>query len=335
MAVPPLERGAVPPARTRWERRAPGSRSSRRGDRLATRVFFGCALLVLTCVYPYLAAVNNPNENVRTYMTMAIVEQHTFRIDAIVERHGWTNDMAKAPDQATGEPHLYSVKAPAVSYMGVPVYWAFRALAPRLGIKVPDTASPPDVRADWLRCTTFALRLFAVQLPCFAFLLWLHRWLRGTTADPVLRLAAVAATAFGTNYLAYTLMFASHALFAVAAFASFGITTRELALFPGSARARRKRMAFLAGFFAGFATLLEYHALPVSAVLGLYALTVFWRPTRAFWLALGAALHAGALTYFQWRAFGDPFMPGHRMSENAAFAAILQQGYFGIGMPSL
>ena len=40
-------------------------------------------------------------------------------------------------------------------------------------------------------------------------------FLRGTTSDIVLRLTAVTAVGLGTNYLAYSLMFASHAPFAI------------------------------------------------------------------------------------------------------------------------
>lgn len=50
--------------------------------------------VVILSVFPYLAAVNNPNENVRTYMTMALVEDGTLRIDRMVQRHGWINDMS-------------------------------------------------------------------------------------------------------------------------------------------------------------------------------------------------------------------------------------------------
>src|SRR4051812_32805750 len=126
-----------------------------------TAVFFALAFVVFTCVFPYLQAVNNPNENVRTYMTMAIVEDHTFKIDAIVQRYGWVNDMAAAPDKKTGERHLYSVKSPAVSYMGVPFYWALTKIAPRFHHPVPTNDSKPEDRLWWFRATTIVVRLFA------------------------------------------------------------------------------------------------------------------------------------------------------------------------------
>ncbi len=299
------------------------------------RAFFTLAFFVFTCAFPYIGAINNPNENVRLYMTMALVDGHTFRIDEIVQRHGWTNDMARAPDKKTGEFHLYSVKAPAVSYAGVPVYWAFTKLAPRFGHPVPTTTSTPPEREWWLSASTLVLRLFTIQLPCFVFLLWFERWLCIMTDDPVLRLSAVAAAGLGSNYLAYSLMFASHALFAVAAFVSFGITTRERFRHFAHPRRRSTRAAFWAGFFAGLATLLEYHALPVSMALALYAATTFYRPTRLVSFGAGGVIHVAMLMLFQWRAFGDPLMPGHKMVENQAFAALHHQGFLGMSMPNL
>jgi hypothetical protein len=299
----------------------------------AVRTFFAFVVMVFTCVYPYLSWINNPNENVRTYMTMAIVEEHTFKIDSIVKRYGWVNDMAAVP-QPGGAHQMYSVKAPAVSYAGVPVYWAMTKIAPRLGYPVAtDTTPVPQARA-WFQAATILLRLFTIQIPCFLFLVWLERWLRTTSPDPVLRLSAVAAVGLGSNYLAYSLMFASHAPFAIAAFASFALTTRERALFPDAPAERRLSRAFLAGLFAGLATLLEYHAAPLSLCLAAYALTAFWRPTRYATFSLGAALSAVALGYFQWRAFKSPFTPGHKMIANPAFVSHHAHGFYGIAKPS-
>jgi hypothetical protein len=288
-----------------------------------TRFVLAALFVAFTCVYPYIAAVNNPNENVRTYMTMAIVDDHTFKIDGVVQRNGWVNDMAKAPDRE-GVPHLYSVKAPAVSYAGVPVYWLFKKLAPRYGVTPADPAG-------WLRAATFVLRFVVVQLPCFFFVVWFARFLRRYTTDPVLRLSAVIAMAAGTNYLAYSLMFASHAPFAAAAFTSFALITRERDRLP---RERSALSAFGAGFFAGLVTLLEYHGLPVSLGLALYALFVFYRPTRLASFGVGGIINALALMYFQWKAFGNPLTPGHKMVENQAFAAYHHKGLFGMSMPN-
>ncbi len=359
----------------------------------AVPVFFALLFVVYTCLFPYMARMNNPNENVRTYMTMALVEEHTVRIDKMVARYGWVNDMALVPDKKTGEAHRASVKGPAISYLGLPFYWAFWKLAPHF--KHPQPAKTTSVKEHnwWFRSATLVLRIFTVQLPCFAFLIWLERWLRSTTSDTVLRLTAIAAVGLGTNYLAYSMMFASHAPFAIAAFGAFALTTSErvrvggegrmqaghvalafvvgaamaagalvyahvprtstlpwvaaplgvaailaltmAATLPGpEARECSAARAFFAGLLIGLATLLEYHALPVSLALSLYAMTTFWRPIRLLAFSLGGAINAAILMYFQWRAFGSPFTPGHRMSENPVFAALLNKGFFGIGQPS-
>jgi len=296
-------------------------------------LFFALMALVYTCIFPYMAWVNNPNENARTYMTMALVEQHTFQTDRIVERQGWTNDMATVPSHTPREPaHRYSVKAPAISYAGVPVYWAFTKVAPLFGHPVPTRASPVEERAFWLRAATFTLRLFVVQIPSFLFLLFFERYLRRITPDPVFRLSAVAAVGLGTNYLAYSLMYVSHALCGAAAFTSFAITENERARVPSS-RERRASRAFWAGFFAGLATLFEYHALPVSFILALYALSAFWRPRPLLALVAGGAIDVALLMFFQWRSFGSPFTPGHRMVEDPGLAQKHLQGLYGIAMP--
>jgi hypothetical protein len=285
-------------------------------------------------VFPYNHATNNPNENVRTYMTMSIVENHTFCIDKILERFWWVNDMAVVPRPAN-EIHRFSVKAPATSYMGVPVYWVWaRVIAPVLGHRYPTETTSLEDKIWWVRETTWALRLGCIQLPCFLFLLWFEKYLRGITKDPTLRLAAVAAAGLGTNYLAYTMMFASHALFAVAAFASFGITEREWRT-RRLPEHRRASKALFAGFWAGFAVLLEYHALPVSVFLSIFAGCVFWRPTRFFSVVLGGLVSVAGLTFFQWRAYGTPLTPGHKMVENPQFAAEHHEGVFGIKAPTL
>ncbi len=310
---------------------------------MAVRIFFVLTFIIFTCSFPYIRAINNPNENVRIYMTMAIVEEGTVCLDKIVARYGWVNDMARVPAPSGNDPNgrtnrplrYFSVKAPAVSYAGVPIYWALTKIAPLFSRPVPDDTTPLQEKSDWLRLSTLVLRLFVIQLPCFAFLIWLERWLRLVTRDTVLRLTAVAAAGLGTNYLAYSLMFVSHSLFAVAAFASFAITTREFVLRDAVVGNRSNaRAAFFSGLFAGLATLLEYHALPVSIALTIYAFCIFWKPIRLAYFIVGGGISVAILMAYQWCAFNNPFTPGHRMVESAAFAANHARGLFGIVSPT-
>jgi len=304
-----------------------------RPSRPVLAFFFALAFLPLVCVFPYLAAVNNPNENVRTYMTMAIVEEQSFALDAFVARYGWVNDMARVPATDGKSAHYASVKAPLVSLAGAPVYAVFHKVAPLFGVEPPTNATPRDAKIAWFRAATWALRIAVVQIPCFLFLVWLERWLRATTDDVVIRLACVTACGLGTNYLAYANMFASHTLCGVAAFLGFGLIEGELRRSREDARERRPSVAFAAGLFVGMTVNLEYHALPIALVLSLYALSAFYRPKALGAFVLGGALNVAVLMLFQWRAFGNPLTPGHKMVESAAFAAQHAQGLYGVVLP--
>jgi hypothetical protein len=302
----------------------------RRPDVWWARAFLFLVALPFLGISPYIGVVNNPNENVRTYMTMALVEDHTFKIDSVVQRFGWINDMARVPAHGKEPDHVYSLKGPAVSYAGVPFYWAFRKIAIWRKHPPPSETWKPDQRAWWLRASTFTLRLFVVQLPCFCFLVWFERYLRTVTSDLSLRLSAVAAAGLGTNYIAYAQAFVSHALVAVAAFLAFALTEIELRRMP---QHRSMARAFWVGVFCGLVTMLEYSAFPISVILAVWGLSVFYRPTRLVSFALGGILNAAALMFFQWRSFGSPLTPGYKLAETQAFAIEHHKGLFGIVSP--
>ncbi len=134
---------------------------------------------VLLCVvyllpFPYLQKLDNPNENTRVYLTMALVEHHTWRLDPIVARYGWTNDMAKVPSpSAPGGSYLASVKGPAMSYLALPVYWLWSHVA-----QAPSDSATAGERATWLRRSTLLLEGACVHVPCLVMLLLMERRLR-------------------------------------------------------------------------------------------------------------------------------------------------------------
>jgi hypothetical protein len=90
-------------------------------------VAWGLCCAAYLVASPYFERLNNPNENVRFFMTAAIVDDHTFAIDHVRELWGWVNDAAIYGG------HAYSVKAPGTSYLGVPAYWLYRTWCNRTG----------------------------------------------------------------------------------------------------------------------------------------------------------------------------------------------------------
>jgi len=307
-------------------------RTRARGPR---RLFFLLVFLPMLCVFPYLRAVNNPNEFVRVFTSIALVENHTFSIDEPVALWGWVNDMARVPSKVDGQPHYFMVKAPGVVYASLPGYFIFsKVVAPLTGHHYPTTTTPQEERLWWLRMSTWALRIWTGGIPCFLFLLWFEKYLRDFTKDPMIRFAAVAAVGLGTNYLAYVHMFASHSQYAAIAFIAFATIEREKRLSRGDAKARRWTRALLAGFCTSACVAFEYQSLFLTVILSLYAVTVFWRPTRLVAFAVGGLLNVPPVMYFHWRAYGNPFTPGHQMLETAHFAAEHKQGLWGILWPS-
>lgn len=299
------------------------------------RLFFLLVFLPMLCVFPYLRAVNNPNEFVRVFTSIALVENHTFSIDEPVQLWGWVNDMARVPSKEDGKPHYFMVKAPGVVYASLPGYFVFsKVIAPLTGHHYPTIATAPEERLWWLRMSTWALRIFTGGIPCFLFLLWFEKYLRDFTPDPMIRYAAVAACGLGTNFLAYVHMFASHSQYAVIAFLAFATIEREKRLSRGDAKARRWTRAAIAGFFTSACVAFEYQSLFLALILCAYALTTFWRPTRLLAFAVGGLLNVPPVMYFHWKAYGNPFTPGHQMLETAHFAAEHKQGLWGILWPT-
>jgi hypothetical protein len=301
-------------------------------DRRLTRAFFALLAVVYLGVYPYLYLVNNPNENTRTYLVLALVDHHTFRLDEVVQRYGWTNDMARVPEPGGGH-HLAAVKGPGMAYLGLPIYAAERLVLAAAGQRPPGPKASREEATSWLRRTTISLQLFAVHLPCYLFLVWFERRLRRWSPDVILRLATVAAVGLGTNYLGYSFVFVSHAIAAVVAFLGLDLLTGERLRSRDDPARSRPSVAFLAGLVAGASTLLEYQGAALSLVLAVYALFALRRVRLLAAFAAGALVDAGLLALFQWRSFGHPLTPGHRMMETEAYAGLVNQGFLGFSRP--
>lgn len=302
------------------------------GDSRLLGLFRWLVLAVYLTVFPFLPALNNPNENTRVYLTMALVDHGTFRLDEVVRRHGWTNDMARVPD-GDGRPHYAAAKGPFLSYLGVPIYATQRGILALVGQRPPGPGAPASEAAAWLKKTTLVLQFFGVHLPCGLFLLALERRLRRWSADPSLRLAAVAAVGLGTNFLAYSFSFVSHAWSAVAAFLALDTIARERLRARADPGRASPAVALLAGLLAGLPALLEYQGAVLSLILGLYGLSIFRRPRTSLLFVAGALVNGLALLLFQWKSFGSPWRSGVLFMENPAFRAGWAQGFLGFSSP--
>jgi hypothetical protein len=269
-------------------------------------------------IFPYHSAVNNPNENVRIYMTVAVVDDGTFAINRIEQLWGYTND------KSIRDGRLYSSKAPGTSYLGVPFYWALTKItgrntrpAPTPAVTLPPTAVVPGAAApsaapatppatarpaavtapreplDRTRVTYF-LRLFTNVLPALLFAWFWHRFLGARTRSATLREAVFFSTMVGSSLFAYSEVFAGHAhnayCFAAALMALATVQRRDLEAAAGDATGRHAwGLMFLAGLFGAGITLFEYPAATASIAVALW-IAALCAERRRHLLPLAAAL---------------------------------------------
>ena len=266
-----------------------------------------CAFAYLYA-FPYYPRINNPNENVRFYMTAALVERGEYSIDSMRERWGWVNDAASYDGK------LYSVKAPGTSLLGLPAYAAYLWSVERFDLGFERS------QALWL------CRLTATILPVLLFLFFFYRWLGSRSGQPVLRDAVFISVALGSAFYGYGLLYVSHTVCAAAGFGAF------MLIYQGRRRTGTKPgllPAFVAGFLTACVTLFEYPGLLASIVLALYGLLVLAPLKRRMAFALGGVAPAAIMMHFQWRAFGSPFRPGHLYVETRALREAHHQGLYG------
>ncbi|MBN1653793.1 MAG: hypothetical protein JXA30_08455 [Deltaproteobacteria bacterium] len=264
--------------------------------------------------FPYYPKINNPNENVRFYMTASIVERGTYAIDAMRARWGWVGDAAANNGSA------YSVKAPGTSFLGIPGYALYY-----YGIKLAQKRYERTVALRLCRLT-------ASILPTLFFLFFFYRWLARQTSHPLLRDTVYFSVAIGSLFYGYAVIFVSHTLSAAAGFGAF-MMLFDIRRDPPSQTSRKK--LFVAGLLTASATLFEYPGLVASLILSIYALFAVRPLSRLVHYAFGGLAPTLVVMHFQWRAFGSPFTPGHLMVENPAFRSAHLEGLYGAVGPSV
>ena len=309
-------------------------------DRLRTALLFGAIGIAWLWFIPYFPELNPPNEGVRVYMTVAIVEDGTFAINDVMRRWGYVNDKAKACTTPAEPLHkladcprgpagkgckcrLYSSKAPLASLLGVPVH-ALNVLAHRLaGAGAPSRFS-----------AFYVLRLFGAILPGLlgVWLFWAA--LGRLDVRRFAREATTAGFALGSMHYTYSCQLVSHAQAGMALFAAC------LAIEAARARPdpRDWRGALLAAA-AGCATAatpgFEYPAALAALALGVFALWRLRPVLRFVPYALGAALPVGLVALYHARAFGSPFATGYAFLENDLFDKMMAPGFHGVHLPTV
>lgn len=265
------------------------------------------ALAVLCIGWTWTAGtISAPNERVRVFLSMALVDRGEVAIDAEIRRFGRVIDLAER------EGHFYSDKAPGSSFLGAVPYAAARLL----GVPVDDFKAQ-----DMLTLMRNGLMLpVSLAGGLVLYLLLLRRRIRETSA-----LLACLLWMLSTPAFHYGGAFYGHHIAAV--FLLVGLYFIEA---PEASLAK----SLAAGLFIGFSVLTEYQAAPASVLLGLWALYL-WRkqPLYVVSFGLGAGVCALVLMAYNHAAFGSPFALSYTHVTNAAFVHNHDHGIGGIDLP--
>jgi hypothetical protein len=264
---------------------------------------------------------------------------------AKIDRYSW-----ETRDSAYYKGHYYSVKAPGMPFLALPVYGALKLSGARgLSARMSDAAHRAgafrwaragvpsgqyqhntllarQTRAVVTRYTpmVWMLGLFMTVLP--ALLLMLIVRSLGEQIAPGFGALAALITGAGTMILPFSTLFFSHVLSATMAIGVFALLWHE--------RAGPSRLPLLAaaGLVAGFAVTTEYPLALAGAILGIYALNHDgsrdgWRDARALLrrggaYALGVIAGVTPLILYNLFAFGS-------VSHFSYADAIAEQGMSG------
>lgn len=279
---------------------------------------------------------------------------------AIIDDYAW-----ESRDTSYTDGHFYSVKAPGMGFVALPVHlaltragaqdaaseiaWSAREAGAlrwyRAGVSSDQYANNLKLaRATRSRIELYTpyvwmLNIFVCVLPALAMML-IVRSIGDSLAPGFGALAAVAAGA-GTMVLPFSTLFFSHVLSAALAIGAFALLWRERAGPP------RLLPLAAAGLLAGFAITTEYPLGLAAAVLGIYAVARDGLRNRTAALRRGAVYGGAAvlgvlpLLLYNLLAFGSI---AHFSYENAVAVqgatghdvlGLNDDGFFGITTPTL
>lgn len=279
-----------------------------------------------------------------TYLAVAIVEDHSVRVDRFLGLHP---DLFEIPGRGG-----YINSNPGSSLLGAvpwlvaqPLVAALFAWRPALAAPKPPAAydDPRPNRTNFMnemrsrgldvRLALAALVIGAGLMATLAGLVTvvLRRYLlaRGTPGGQATALALLYA--FATPIFFRSAFLNQNVLLAHAVLLAWMALT-----WPGG---RTPRRWFVAGLLLGTGLLLDYSAAPLALVFGGWAVASGWRRRGAAGAAacagaclIGAAGPVALLLGYQWLAFGVPWYPAQRYMPATEFSV---RGWNGMTVPTL
>jgi hypothetical protein len=235
-------------------------------------------------IYTLFAHYINWNENSRLDLTMAIVDEHRFEIDAHFNNTG---------DRAYYNGHYYSDKEPGMSLLAVPVYFFYKQFyGPPV---VHHNPYNRDVSNSYLNLM-LAVIIFTSALFGAISVVLVYKALRFFAAKETHRIIITVTYGLGTLVLIYSRLFMNHVVAMFFAFLSFYLVFLM--------KKKKQNLAFVSGLAGGFAVVTQLST--AAIVLGNAVLLLTFKKKKVFHFALGCLVGALPLLMYNYSIFHNP-----------------------------
>lgn len=273
------------------------------------------------------------SQNSRLDLTLAIIDQGTFRIDDYYQNTG---------DYAYFEGHYYLDKAPGPSFLAVPVY---AIIKPVLNLRIVESVLERISQSEAFSATLdeggtgalldkikFMLVLYLVTIVISAFPsallgVLLYNQLGDFNLDPAWRIILVLTYGLLTPAFAFSGQFFSHQLCSFLLFGAFWIVDR-IEKFN-----TKRAWLFLAGLMMGWSVISEYPTALIAAGILVFFISNKSNRKQIGWMILGGVLPGILLAVYDYSIFHTILPVGYNYSVN--YQEQHSVGLVSIGLPRL
>ena len=294
----------------------PGIVSRLRSAVVANRIEILLFLLFLISYSYFFPRWAEWNQNSRLDLTMAIVDQGTFRIDDYYENTG---------DYALFEGHYYTEKSIGPSLVAIPFYAAFKGVAATpLWSRFVDLARSSEAFSATLQeggtglladkiyfsAALYVVTFFTVSIPAALLNVLFYRFLRYFSPHQGWRLFLVLVFGLGTNWFTYSGLFYHHPQSTIALFISF------MLLFKMRRGEVGWKWLWAVGLLWSYSLISEYSTVLIVAALFVYTLVFMPDKRRIALLVAGGAPLVLLFFAYNYACFETPLPVGYLYDPN-------------------
>lgn len=283
--------------------------------------------LIIFCfffvTYGYFWQGGGANQNVRIYLTQAIIDQASFSIDSYKE-DAPDLEFVNTGDWSFYRGHYYSSKSPGLSLMAVPPFALAQFIVGHLeGVN-------PEQRL--LACAYFSHLATTVFLSALLCLLIYHLCHRMMGMDCNSSVLLTLAFGLGTLAFPYSGAFYGHQSASFFSFLSLLLAVAIRSAIPGTSRVSSRLLAVASGFSAGAGVFIEPQTFMLAgAVMAYLACFSVCRRQLGYFIA-GAVPLALMQFYYNYTCFGHPLASSYSFANPSVMIRV-DGSLFGI--PSL